>query len=68
MNLRDKTWDHFLGSVTVDKYLAAIAADAEPDLLKEIENEVIGTQLKGKIYIYHGDEKTTLTLHPPSRK
>ena len=68
VNARDKIFDYIAPKLSIDTYLDANKDDADPDLLANIKEGLIGKEVRCKLYIYTDDNKKSLTLHPPNAR
>ena len=66
VNLREKFFEHFVPSLNVDAYLDATKPEAAPHLMENILSKIVGLSFKCKAFIYQGDNKTSITIHPPN--
>ena len=64
VNLKEKAFEAFMPDISVDDYVDATKADANPEMLQKILDKIIGLKLNCKIFIYNGETKQTLTVHP----
>mgnify|MGYP001152607866 CR=1 FL=1 len=68
VNVKEKFFEHFAPELTVDDYLEALQAQEQDDdnsKMEAIRNKLIGKELRCRAYIYEGDNKTSITIHPP---